>query len=152
MSLMYLYVYLLGRKSQCHFLHSLPNILTLSNRFVNATNWQLCSNSWVFHYLLSMRIRIMRRVKTTREKKRWARYHTKLIVYTFSKVFLDFFCQHSLCIMWYNAYGPTQVKCRLLICSIFYAMNFWHFFGNARISFMVFLKKSEIHCIINARN
>ena len=29
--------------------------------------------------------------------------------------------------------GPTQVKCRLLISSIFYVMNFQHFFGNAEI-------------------
>ena len=34
--------------------------------------------------------------------------------------------------------GPTQVKSRLLISSIFYAMNLT-FFGNAGIQFIAFL-------------
>ena len=36
----------------------------------------------------------------------------------------------------YHSQGPTQVKCWLLISSIFDAMNFKHF-----------LEKLEIHCI-----
>ena len=35
--------------------------------------------------------------------------------------------------------GPTQVKCRVLICIIFYAIEF----GNAGIQFIAFLKMKK---------
>ena len=49
-------------------------------------------------------------------------------------------------------YGPTQVKCRLLISSIFYAMNFRHFLEMLEFNLWHFCKMSEIHCIKNSRN
>ena len=49
-------------------------------------------------------------------------------------------------------YGPTQVKSRLLISSIFDAMNFQHFFEMLEIMLQLFWKMPEIHCIKNARN
>ena len=48
--------------------------------------------------------------------------------------------------------GPPQVKCRLLISSIFYEMNFRHLSEMLQIKFGHFQKMSEIHCIKNARN
>ena len=48
--------------------------------------------------------------------------------------------------------GPPQVKCRLLISSIFYEMNFLHFSEMPSIKFKYFQKMSEIHCIKNAKN
>ena len=52
----------------------------------------------------------------------------------------NFFCHLLQCFFIYpRLLGQTQVKCRLLISSIFYAMlefNLWHF-----------CKVSEIHCI-----
>ena len=47
--------------------------------------------------------------------------------------------------------GPPQVKCRLLISSIFDAMNFQHFLEMLEIMFQHFQKMLEIHCIKNAR-
>ena len=49
-------------------------------------------------------------------------------------------------------YGPTQVKSRLLISSIFYVMNFRHFLEIREFNLWHFWKMSEIHCIKNARN
>ena len=48
--------------------------------------------------------------------------------------------------------SPTQVKCRLLISSIFDAMNFQHFSEMLEFKFQHFQKMLEIHCIKNARN
>ena len=48
--------------------------------------------------------------------------------------------------------GPTQVKCRLLISSISYAMNFRHFLELLEFNLWHFCKMSEFHCIKNARN
>ena len=48
--------------------------------------------------------------------------------------------------------GPTQVKCRLLISSNFYAMNIWHFLEMMEFNLWHFFKMSEIHCIKNARS
>ena len=48
--------------------------------------------------------------------------------------------------------GPTQVKCWLLISSIFYVMNFWHFLEMLEFNLWHFWKMSEIHYIKNARN
>ena len=48
--------------------------------------------------------------------------------------------------------GPTQVKCRLLISSIFDAKNFQHILEMLRIMLQHFRKMLEIHCIKNARN
>ena len=48
--------------------------------------------------------------------------------------------------------GPTQVKCQLLICSIFYVMNFRHFSEMPQIKFQHFQIMSELHYIKNARN
>ena len=47
---------------------------------------------------------------------------------------------------------PTQVKFRLLISSIFDAMNFQHFLEMLEIMLQHFRKKLELHCIKNARN
>ena len=44
-------------------------------------------------------------------------------------------------------YGPTQVKCRLLISSIFDAMNFQHFLEMLEIMLQHFREMLEIHCI-----
>ena len=41
-------------------------------------------------------------------------------------------------------YGPTQVKCRLLISSIFDAMNFHHFLEMLKIMLQHFRKMLEI--------
>ena len=43
--------------------------------------------------------------------------------------------------------GPIQVKCRLLISSIFLCNEFLTYFGNARILFMAFLKnvRNSLH-------
>ena len=49
-------------------------------------------------------------------------------------------------------YGPTQVKCRLLISNICDAMNFQHLLEMLEIMLQHFRKKLEIHCIKNARN
>ena len=43
--------------------------------------------------------------------------------------------------------GPTQVKCRLLISSIFDAMNFQHFLEMLEFNLWYFLKMSKIHYI-----
>ena len=48
--------------------------------------------------------------------------------------------------------GPTQVKCQVLISSIFDAMNFQHFLETLEIMFQHFGKVLEIHCIKNAIN
>ena len=48
--------------------------------------------------------------------------------------------------------GPTQVKCRLLISSIFDAMNFQHFLKMLEFKLQHFQKMLEIHCIKNPRN
>ena len=48
--------------------------------------------------------------------------------------------------------GPTQVKCRLLISSIFDAVNFKHFLEMLEIMMQHFRKMLEIHCIKNARS
>ena len=50
------------------------------------------------------------------------------------------------------AVGPTQVKCWLLISSIFYVMNFGHFLEMLEFNLWHFWKMSEIHYIENARN
>ena len=47
-------------------------------------------------------------------------------------------------------YGPTQVKCRLLISSISYVMNFRHFLKMLEFNLWHFWKMSEIHYIKNA--
>ena len=49
-------------------------------------------------------------------------------------------------------YGPTQVKCWLLISSIFDAMNFQHFLEMLEIMLLHFWKMLEIHCTKSARN
>ena len=49
-------------------------------------------------------------------------------------------------------YGPTQVKCWLLISSFFYVMNFRHFLEMLELNLWHFWKMSEIHYIKNARN
>ena len=50
-------------------------------------------------------------------------------------------------------YGPPQVKCQLIISSIFYAMNFRHFSEMLKIlKFWHLEKMSEIPCIKDARN
>ena len=43
--------------------------------------------------------------------------------------------------------GQTQAKCRLLISSIFYVMNFQHFLEMLEFNLWYFLKMSEIHYI-----
>ena len=42
-----------------------------------------------------------------------------------------------------HVYGPTQVKCRLLISSIFDAMNFQHFLEMLQIMLQDFRKNAE---------
>ena len=60
--------------------------------------------------------------------------------------------------LWHNALfvswnkGPTQVKYRLLISSIFDAMNFRHFLELLEIILQHFRKVLDIQCIKNARN
>ena len=49
-------------------------------------------------------------------------------------------------------YDPTQVKFRVLISSIFDAMNFQHFLEMLEIMFQHFRKMLQIHYIKNARN
>ena len=49
-------------------------------------------------------------------------------------------------------YGPPQVKCQLIISSIFYAMNFRHFSEMLFLEFLHLEKMSEIPCIKDARN
>ena len=50
---------------------------------------------------------------------------------------IDFYMKRPL--------GPTQVKCQLLISSIFYAINFRHFSEMPLIKFQHIQKMSEIH-------
>ena len=50
----------------------------------------------------------------------------------------------------YFIIGPTQVKCGLLISSIFYATNFRHFLEMLEFNLWHFWKMSEIHYIKNA--
>ena len=49
-------------------------------------------------------------------------------------------------------YGPTQGKCRLLISSIFEAINFQHFLKKMEIILQNFRKMLEIQRIKNATN
>ena len=63
------------------------------------------------------------------------RSHTRIIVELLSRMKPARITIH----IWYL--GPTQVKCRLSISSIFDAMNVQHF-----------LEMLEIHCIKNVRN
>ena len=48
--------------------------------------------------------------------------------------------------------GPTQVKCWLLISSIFNVTNFQHFLEMLEFNLWHFWKMSEIHYMKNARN
>ena len=47
--------------------------------------------------------------------------------------------------------GPTHVKRRLLISSIFDTMNVQHFLEMLEICYSISKKMMEIHCIKNAR-
>ena len=49
-------------------------------------------------------------------------------------------------------HGPPQVKYRLLISSIPYAIDFGHFPEMLQIKFQHFQNMLEIHCMKNARN
>ena len=59
--------------------------------------------------------------------------------------------QNNLYNVFYHL-GPTQVKWRFLISSIFDAMNFQHILEMLEIMLQPFQKMLEIHCITNARN
>ena len=52
---------------------------------------------------------------------------------------------------WCIQYGPTQVKCQLLISSFFYVMNFRHFLKMLEFNLWYFWKMSEIYYIKNAK-
>ena len=126
-------------------------IVSTNYDFQNYKIWKLSHDlkqlTDLYLKLISFNLSLLKLLFGLSERKRKHKiFHENTLDFAFRKSFYD---NHSKdhckkiignlgSIIWLNYYyndntsqyldiGPTQVKCRLLISSIFYAMNFWHF-------------------------